>query len=374
MKSSIVKKISGLLLVLTGLIPLAFGDAARKESAVYDFSGNWLRYDKYYESYLPLKSQELKSAKSIHQVLDFEKYKNYMLKFEASQGLALFVNNKLIFKKINSGKEQVSIPVNTLEPDEEGKIIITFFQPEGILPFSSAFIVYESLLPVVRKGDEATMVFLARTVRDLVSDYALLFILMLTLFVLFKQTYPREYLRYYSFTPQENTDHLLPGPFSIPSLWMALINGLTLSLLIYIPGLDEVIFDSSYSILKGTVLITGAYFVFYIGKYLYLWLIAWVFNYSKVVSPQFAEYIRFFERVCQVACLILFGLVASGLITLSIKSEILYYSLIILLVFCVLKVILLFLRLVSHRNLYLFSYLCAAEVLPLIIAVKILLF
>lgn len=374
MKSSMVRKISWLLLLLTVLVPLAFGDAARKERVVYDFSGNWLRYDKYYESYLPLKSRELKSAKSIHQVLDFEKYKNYVLKFDATQGLTLFVNNKLIFKKISSGKELVSIPVSTLEPDEEGKIVVTFFQPAGMLPFSSAFIVYESLLPVVKKGEEDTMVFLARTVRDMVSDYALLFLIMATLFVLFKQTYPKEYLRYYSFAPQENTDHLLPGAFSIPSLWMALINGLALSLLVYIPGLDEIIFDSSYSLFKGTVLITGAYFVFYIGKYLYLWLIAWVFNYSKVVSYQFAEYIRFFERVCLGACLVFFGLVASGLITLSIKSEFLYFSLIMLLLFCVLKVILLFLRLVSHRNLYLFSYLCAAEVLPLIIAVKILLF
>ncbi len=375
MKCSVIKKIIWALLLVMGSAKPSFSDNLEQDRIVYNFSDNWLRYDKYYESYLPLKNKELKKSKSIHQILSFEKYKNYNLKFKATKGLTLFINNKLQFKKIQAGEEEVNLALNTFSPDEKGELVVTFFHPQGALPFYSTVITNRSAIKSIREEKEGGLIlFLSRNVTRSLSGYVLLFITIATLFVIFKQVYPKEYIRYFSFTLQENSDHLLPGSFSIPSLWMALINGLALALLIYMLGLNEIIFTSSYTLFKGTLLVVMCYFVFYIGKYLYLWLIAWLFNYSKIVPSQFAEYIRFFERVSLLACLIVFGFVASGFITVSIKSEILYYSLIAVLVFCVIKVIFLFLRLISHRNLYLFSYICAAEILPLIIAVKILLF
>ena len=201
-----------------------------------------------------------------------------------------------------------------------------------------------------------------------------MFLLIAFVFVLFKQIYPKEYVRYYSFKFQESSDHLLPGTFSVPSIVMGLINALIVALLVYMLKLDEVIFNSSYSLFKGTLYIVFFYTLFFIGKYFYISGIAWLFNYSKIVALQFTEYIRFMEICFLFAAFIVFGIEASGFIKLSLRPEILYYSLIIVLIICVVKVIFLFFRLISHRNLYLFSYICAAEILPLIIAVKILLF
>jgi hypothetical protein len=374
MKCSVIKKL--LFILIFWLVGAnVFSANVSKETLLYNFAGQWLRYDKYYESYLPLKKKELKRSKSIHQILDYSKFKNYDLKFKATQELTLFVNNKLIYKKITPGEEEIIIPLRTLEPDESDRIIITFFHPSGELPFYSAGIVNRSAVVMQKKEErgQATQ-FLYRSMQNLLSGYTILFLIIVTLFVLLKQLYPKEFLRYFGLRQSEAADHLLPGPFSIPSLWMALLCGLALSQLIYMFKLDEIIFASSTSILKGTLLITVVYFVFYIGKYLYLWLIGWLFNYSKIVPLQFADYTGFLERVCMVACLVIFGIVASGFILLEVNSEILYFALILVLIFCVIKVILLFLRLIPHRNLYLFSYLCAAEILPLIIAVKILLF
>lgn len=375
MKCSATRKILSSLFLWVSLGAKIFAEEQPGEMALYRFSDNWLRYDKYYETYLPLKNDELKGSKSIHQILNFDKFRNHELQFMAEKGLALFVNNKLVYKKIKGEEEKVRILLSSFESTENGEIVLTFFHPEGILPFYSAAIV-NSTVSIAEEKDktESGTLLMARIIDNKLSAYLFLFMSILTLFVMFKQIYPKEYVRFFSLTSQENADHLLPGSFSIPSLWMTLINGLSISLLINMLGLTELIFTASYSFIKSIFLITAGYFTFYIGKYLYLWIVAWLFNYSKIVSPQFSEYIRFFEKVCLCFSLIVFGLIASGFITVHIKPEILYFSLIMVLVFCVMKVIFLFFRLISPRNLYLFSYLCAAEILPLIIAIKILLF
>ncbi len=375
MKCLVIKYIYTTLVLWLLAAGNSFSEQLIKDRVVYDFSETWLRYDKFYESYLPLKNKELRSARSIHQLLSFEKYRKYDLTFTASKGLTLFINNKLVYKKVAGKDEQVLMLMEKFEPDEKGEILITFFHPEGFLPFNSTFItnsLASDALP--ERTEENALVLLTRENTEALPGYVLLFLATFTLLVVFKQNYPKEYARYFTFAVQENQEHLLSGAFSIPSLWMALISGMGLSLLIYMFGLEEVIFSSPFSLFQGTVVIALTYFVFYIGKYIYLWIIAWLFNYSKVVSSQFTEYVRFFERVCLAACVVVFGLVSSGFVKVDVKSEILYYLFIILLILCVLKVIFLFFRLITHRNLYLFSYICAAEILPLIITVKILLF
>jgi hypothetical protein len=345
----------------------------REEKTIYNFAQNWLKYDKYYEAYLPVQNSNLKNEKSLHQIINIEEYRNYKLKFKASKGLSFFINNKLIYKKITEGEEEVQIDLSKIESSENGEVIFTFYHPAGILPLYSSAIVHNTLvLQQVHSGEDAYLL-MSRNLQDYLSDYAILFIIIATLFVLFKQFYPKEFLRYYSFYFQENSDHFLLGTFSIPSLWMALINGLSLSLLVFMLHLNELLL-SSFSLLRGTIVITSIYFIFFIMKYLYILVIAWLFNYSKVVSPQFSEYVRLFERIILVTTVIIFGILASGFLKFDLNPEILYFSLIMVFTICVIKVIFLFFRLISHRNLYLFSYICAAEILPLIIAVKILLF
>ncbi len=362
-----------LLLFSFGIIVNSRAEKLLAEEIICNFSQNWLRYDKYYEAYLPVKNQELRNSKSIHQSISIEKYRHYNLSFKATKGLALFVNNKLVFKKITQEEEEVRIALSSIEPDEKGDVILTFYQPEGELPFYSAAIT-NKIVEQSQLKEENKNLTLSRDLRENFQGHFILFLVIAALFILFKQLYPKEFLRYFSIRVQENSDHLLPGVFSIPSLWMAFINGLSLSLFLHLLKMNELIFNSSLSFLNGTLLIILFYMIFFLGKYFYLTAMAWLFNYSKVVSYQFSEYIRLLEIVCLIATILLFGVEASGFYKINIKPVILYYSLIIVLIFCVVKVIFLFFRLITRRNLYLFSYICAAEILPLIITVKILLF
>jgi hypothetical protein len=362
-----------LLFCFFGIVLNSKAEESLVEKVIYDFSQSWLKYDKYYEAYLPVKTRQLRNSKSVHQSISIEKYRNYNLSFKATKGLALFVNNKLIYKKISGEQEDVRLPLNTIDPGLTGDVIFTFYHPDGVLPLYSATITNKVLVRSQTIEERKNLTY-TRDMSKKIQDYFILFLIIVSLFILFKQLYPKEFLRYYAIRVQENSDHLLPGIFSIPSLWMALMNGLSLSLLLHLLKMNELLFNSSFSLLYGTFFIVLFYMAFFIGKYFYIFTMAWLFNYSKVVTSQFSEFVRLLEIVCLLATVMIFGIEASGFFKINIKPVILYYSLIIVLIFCVVKVIFLFFRLITRRNLYLFSYICAAEILPLIITVKILLF
>lgn len=360
------------VLIFSSIVSFAYAQSA-EEKKLYDFSQNWLRYDKYYESYVPIKNDELRNSTCINQIVSVEKYKDSHISFQATKGLSFFVNNKLYYKKITDFDEVIRIPLSKIERELNGEVVFTFFNANGILPIYSASISKEIKKTAIVQEDNNKFTVFKKAFENQ-SDLFILFLFILSIIVLFKQMYPKEYLRYYKISFQESSDHLLPGTFSIPSLLMSFINSLIVALLIYLVKLDEIVFNSSISLFKGTLYTVFFYSIFFIGKYVYLSAIAWLFNYSKIVALQFSAYIRFFEISCLLTAFIMFGITASGVIKLTIQPDLLYFSLIIVLILSVVKVIFLFFRLISHRNLYLFSYICAAEILPLIITVKILLF
>ncbi len=369
---NIMLKIIFSIVVFFGI--LVQSNAAKQEKKiVYNFAQNWLRYDKYYEAYLPVKDGDLNKLKSVHQSIILANYKDFNLNFYATKGLSLFVNNKLIYKKISKEGELVKIPINSFRNKDYEEVLMTFYHSEGELPFYTTTI-YVVASTATIKSDLAKNASIARILKLNVQNRFILFIFILFQIMLFKQVYPKAFLRFFSIGLQDKALHLVPSVFSISTIWIAGIVGFSFALLLQTVSIDGIIFHSETSFLGRTVLITSFYMLFNFGKYFYLSGIAWLFNYSKIATLQHFEFIRLLEIICLVATIILLGVEMSGFMQLTFSPITLYYSLIGVLVLCVLKVIILFFRLITYRNLYLFSYICAAEVLPLVIAVKILLF
>jgi hypothetical protein len=206
------------------------------------------------------------------------------------------------------------------------------------------------------------------------EPFVFLFCLIITLFVLFRQFYPKEATIYFAYDSQQINEYLQPNTFSIPSLWVDLTVGLSIGLLVYLVNLDATLWDSPKPLIYGVLIITTYYFAFVFLKFLYTSLVAWLFNYSKIVALQNSEYIKLIGKIFFITTILTYGILASGFLKIDLSVDLLYFLLILLLIGALIKVILLFFRLISHRNLYLFSYICAAEILPLLIAIKILLF
>lgn len=365
-----------LFFLITFRLALETCAAAPKEIEIVNFSNSWLLFDNHYEAYIPIPKNKIRNNTCIHQALSVEKIKPYLLRFTAAKGLSVFVNNKLIYKKVTDKSEVVVIPLQSVLTENGGEAILTFYHPEGKLPFNNSSIINQVLLSEEESKEANNQLLMVRDTNSMPDGLVILFISILVLVVLFKQFYPKEFQRYFSLQIHEHNEFIQQSSFSVPVLWMTVMVGLAFALLAYILNVDEVLLNSNKdsSIFFGAITIAFFYIAFTLSKFLYTSIIAWLFSYSKIVSAQHSEYSRLMEKIFFFTAILAYAVFVSGFIKIDISIEILYFSFILVLIICLIKVIFLFFRLISHRNLYLFSYICAAEILPLIIAVKIILF
>jgi len=345
------------------------------EEVIYDFSNNWLVYDQNYETYIPIKNNQLVAHKVASQQLNLKKYESYFFKFESNKGLSVFVNNKLIYRNVSGKKEVVKIPINEfLNEIQTKEALITFFNKDKQLPTDViiADVKKEKIL-TSQKVLESTLPLYYRSINK--TDKLMpLFLLIIFMGVFMKQIYPKEFSGFFMLHINGNNEFIQPKALNIPDLWISFINGFAITLIVYLFRFNEIIYRPEWGIAQATFFTVLFYYLFFIGKFIYLLFVGWLFNFSKQVAVQLSSFFRFIERSVLIMAIVLFGIYASGFVHLNLKPDVLYYSLIIIITLAVINVIFLFFRIITFRNLYLISYLCVAEVLPLIILVKVVLF
>jgi hypothetical protein len=368
------------ILLLFFLIPLC-SIAQSSDSLIYnqvrDLSDDWLVFDKYYQSYVPFIEQKHKRLLSVSSRIDVIAYNGYKLKFTAAPELSLFINQKLYFKNLTHRQEEVIIDIKKIasKDDNKGEALLTFYHPQGMLPLKEARIVNAStnITGIKEIGKNKEAVF-PRIIDTSLGGYMLIFLSLVLSYILFRNAYPREFIPFFSLLSGANKnihdEYLMTNPVSVPSLWVIFMNALAIYLITELLHVD----------IGGTMVgnkllyITLVIMFLYILKYAYIFIIAWLFNYTKIVKLQYIEQIKFITKVLLVVLPLTMIISSSGYYKFNVSSEGFYLLSIFIAIIALLRIILLFFRGISFRNLYLFSYLCVAEILPLVIAVKILLY
>jgi len=108
-----------------------------------------------------------------------------------------------------------------------------------------------------------------------------------------------------------------------------------------------------------------------IGKYLLIQIIGNIFNLEKLSPMHFYEFVRF-STILSLAALIL-GFLSFGAHKISTQEMVLGIEVLVLVFFlarCI-KVSILLTNWAKFRTVYLFSYLCATEILPIMIIVHL---
>ena len=109
-------------------------------------------------------------------------------------------------------------------------------------------------------------------------------------------------------------------------------------------------------------------------KFIYLHLLGWIFNVSELVKVQFYELIKVSLKFNLLLTVLTTAVYFSSYFHLKMSFEYFIYFTIFSLAVVLLRVGHLSFKLSGFRNIYLFSYLCATEILPLVIIVKMILF
>lgn len=347
---------------------------------ISDLRSDWLVYNKEYKSYFPL-SEKKENLISATQVIDLNKYASYNLNFIADPGLSLFINSKLVYRNNTSEQKRVTIKIDTLEKTGGNeKEVITFFNPSRQLPLNTIFI--GNSAPHHIESANNLHFPVARNIESSNTLYILVFLAILTVIAILRNRYPKKFYALFRFSNMlpDNDENAVMDVTSVPVFLFILINSFCAALILFVikkeydlNSLQFLNILNTKSVL-GILMVSGVLCVIYLIKYLQLKIIGWIFNLKELVKFQFFELMKVSLKINLFLTVLVLIFHSSGYFNFGIDFNYFFYFIILSLLIVLLRVGYLTFTLSGFRNIYLFSYLCTTEILPLIIIIKLILF
>ena len=387
---------------------------------------DWVVYDKKYAAYVPYIEKLHSNIKVISQTLkaplnprppfgedDVQRTSGqhygrqggfgvrgglpFLISFFGVKNLCLFINHKLYFTSDKSKRYIFNIDSIASGNPESKSVFISFWHPDGDLPFKKIYHVIPKSPELYDTYTNSTAALLLDREKKPINNYLLIVTLILcVIYVLLKSRYSETFKSFYNInnviSPSNIEANILLNPVAGVNLYFMLAFCFLLSFVLqYIEYQNGIMTQSEYFNLHGSVylfllkflenpwpvisLSVVAFFVFFILiiKYYLLLTISWLLKCRQFIKYHYLDTIR----IVQILGLILFPLAAFLVYKYNISEgfilKFIFYSFIFFFGFILLRIIILINKLTSFRNLYLFSYLCATELIPSVVLIKLIL-
>lgn len=372
---------------------LAKTPTAQNQLKIYSLENAWSIYDNQLQAYVPFLPQLHTKEKQLYLILDHRKYKDFYLSLVAPKGTYLFLNNNLFHYFQDS--LQLNLKIDSLQKITIGKpLLLTYLSMQYIKEPPSTKITIGmnggSLVgnkETVAKLQESTPILIKARAADRQDNKNFLLLAtmgLLTIMAVFS------YISKPMFSFQILLNELgsfLKGKnqikrLSTPSfLFFLLYYGLALSFAImflstYSNKISYTNFFVGATTLEDRIevflLLTASVIALIVSKYGLIWVLGSLYNDRNIINLHFQEYMNISQLFCVVwlSVILLANSVATAISPVAIDLLVYFFG------FCMLlQSILMSYRInnsVIHKKLYLFSYLCASEYLPLFLSAKLL--
>jgi hypothetical protein len=374
--------------MLSALKSVADTPPVDKYQVIEELDEYWQVYDTDYKSYVPYLKSIHGNPEALHFELNLDNYKGYHLKITTLQPVYLFMQAKL--NRLLPANGKLILNVDSLRNSfKESKILFSLFNKDGHITIPSASIVHNKQEISSASLSENTLITpLKFRNRTDVQDFAIVAaLLILALFAFLWNYHPKAFKSYYNLKSlitlsiKEDTV-LISRPLSRINLLFIFNHSLLLAFLYILiqKSSDRFLLHDQFlqsassfgSLFYYFGILTFAIFLLLVGKYFLLLLIGKLFNLSSVVYIHFYEYMLF-SRIfyCIIVPAIFSIYVVLPAFISMVNQELIY----IIVIFNFIRLFIINFALnkaTSVKNLYLFSYLCATELTPLLIGLKIL--
>lgn len=350
---------------------------------VHDFQDDFQVYDERTKAYVPYIAEQDASQTALSLYLDIESNRHYSLLIYSRQEGYLFINAALK-RKLRANEWQVLNIDSLYRTYRQRELFLTIYGSAG-LSGKSLFIGYPKSAtqkPVVLRDDNLSVRPRSRTIYENFLVMGLLFLLASHAFLFaFNQ---RAFLRFYSLRDlfslrSEEESFLISRPMSGTNLLFVLnLSFIVGYLIVFIQSRNLDVFASRELLLGsqqmgGLVseffLLSGGIFISLLGKYAVLEVIGGLYKLQDVVKVQFFKILQssllFFTSLT-----VILLVAAYNIPTLVWQQNAL---LLLLLAFYIARLALIYVVIRSLepiKNLYLFSYLCIVELIPLVIGLR----
>lgn len=356
----------------------------------YNLEDQWMVYDDSYGGYVPYFRRRHGVQPTVSLILDLKKYRQYDLLLQVPQQTHIFVQSRL--SRTLQAAGTLVLDIDSLQKSHAANsVLLTLYRPGGHSELPAAQVAYASrqdkqAKPAPATASRATQPKLraASGFRDFVTLAALT---LLAAYTFLLNYYPRAFQRNFSFQSIIALDlrgdaTFLAKPLNQVNLLFLAAHSLLLSLF-YVIGqrysggffanlLPFEASDTFYGLWVYFMAFAALLFVLLVVKYLFIYGMGIVFGMDKMASPHYYEYLIFSRLFFLAAVLLQFILVVAYPPWLPWLMPLVLTSLVLLNIIRILTIGAVLNKLTAFRNLYLFSYLCATEVIPLLVGVKLL--
>ena len=356
---------------------------------IASLSSRWLVFDNKYDDFVPYYYKGYPSTTNISAWTD-SKSEKYLLQFPTYPQLCVFVNNKLYYQFNKKGITCINL-AQLASTEASRKLFITFYHPKGLLPFNNAWLVNDKvLMPFDSDNGVAKPIFKANAAmvlpNFLLDDGAIIFIVVLiALYIALKNFNPGQFYPIFQLTNYFSSEieiygsstHRINNSFTLILLF---VNVLGISFIIWLAA-EQTLLPQMFQglpyveelgigrliLLINFVLIGLGYIIV---KFALINGTTALFSLYKLSSVHLYELLRFTTWL-GIGVLIL-GLLTFGAGLFSVNQFILMIELLILILFILrgVKVAILLSEWGSFQRIYLFSYLCATEILPMLLVIR----
>jgi hypothetical protein len=314
----------------------------------------------------------------------------WQLSFVAQPGLSIFIDNRLVFTASKAGAYTVDL-THSLPRQAAAAHLLAVWQPDGY-PTLGSF-AGGPTAEVVEKGPAVAArvpkaLNRARSQQAALQSQPLLLGLLLVglLYGVVRSAYPAGLARVLQVTDligasADAPDFLVRPAFTLLNLILTLLFALSLSLLLTalhtdfssLPLVNQLFKVPESATLARVGLYTGLIVAFIIGKFLIIEALSYIFDLRALATIHYREFLRTTLLVGLLVPLVLLLLLSLNAYWPPIVRVANSFVLILLTV-TVLRVARTLHQRTSLLNLHLFAYLCATEILPLAVLLKIIVF
>lgn len=312
------------------------------------------------------------------------------LAFAAQAGLSIFIDNQLVFNASKAGAYTIDL-ARRIPRQAAAMHLLAVWQPDGY-PALGSFVA-GAAPEAAAKGATAAHTLVAASGRvrpqqaTLQSQPLLLGLLLVgLLYGVVRSTYPAGLARVLQVadlvgTSADAPDFLVRPAFTLLNLVLTLLFALSLSLLLTalhtdfssLPLVSQLLKVSESATLARVGLYVGLIVAFIIGKFLIVEALSYIFDLRALATVHYREFLRttlLIGLLVPVVLLLLLSLNAYWPPIVKVANT----FVLILLTLTVLRVARTLHQRASLLNLHLFAYLCATEILPLAVLLKLIVF
>ncbi|WP_188547797.1 DUF4271 domain-containing protein [Hymenobacter qilianensis] len=351
-------------------------------------SSDWLIYDAPRNQLILYLPDYHAPAKAYHQWVSIRPGQKLPITFTARKDLSIFLDNRLVFTAATPASYSLDLEKLLPPGTPAGMHLLCIWHPTVSPDFSS--FTNAPVLPVIAKGkvDAAPYQAQLRVRGHQGQNVFLCFLLLIgLLYGGIKAAYQPGFARIYQFDRllgKSNSDEAFLTKPTITWLNLLLVFVFSLSFALLLVAIHTNIqsivilrrlFDVPESAIVARVLLyAGLIASFVLGKYLFLELMGYIFDVTPLVIVQYREFVRtilFMGLFLPVVMLFYLAL------NQTLPETVLWISngvVSLMLVGTMLRVTRTLHSRTSLLNLHLFSYLCATEVIPLTILLKLIVF